>query len=174
MKKAPDGISSIYGNKAAPVGRAGNGAVNRYGKRKPTQILSRTRTHFRITFGDEVKELVVEKQPTIEERLLDLRAKKKAAHQKRENFKVAEGFLYLISNPAFPGWIKVGQTIDYEARLRSYQTASPFTDYIMEVVRWVPDSFASEQLLLQRLNYEKRGEWVKVDIEEILKVFISV
>ena len=42
---------------------------------------------------------------------------------------LVEGYLYLITNSAWPGWIKVGTTKNIKHRVRSYQTGSPFRDY---------------------------------------------
>ena len=37
--------------------------------------------------------------------------------------------VYIITNPCFPEWVKVGMAVDAEDRLRGYQTSSPFRDY---------------------------------------------
>ena len=39
------------------------------------------------------------------------------------------GYLYIITNENFPGWVKVGVTKDLDARLNNYQTASPHRNY---------------------------------------------
>ena len=31
------------------------------------------------------------------------------------------GFVYAITNPSWPGWVKIGMTIDMDARLAAYQ-----------------------------------------------------
>ena len=40
-----------------------------------------------------------------------------------------EGYVYIITNPCWKGWIKVGMAIDAEDRCKQYQTSSPFRDY---------------------------------------------
>ena len=37
-----------------------------------------------------------------------------------------EGYVYIINNPCWDGWIKVGMAIDAEDRCKQYQTSSPF------------------------------------------------
>ena len=39
------------------------------------------------------------------------------------------GFVYLITNKAWPEWVKVGRTANPRVRLRNYQTSSPLRDY---------------------------------------------
>ena len=39
------------------------------------------------------------------------------------------GHIYGIVNEAFPNWIKIGKTIDFNQRLAAYQTYSPYKDY---------------------------------------------
>ena len=43
-----------------------------------------------------------------------------------------EGQVYVITNPNFPDWVKVGMAIDAEDRLNGYQTSSPFRDYVLQ------------------------------------------
>ena len=43
-----------------------------------------------------------------------------------------EGQVYVITNPNFPDWVKVGMAIDAEDRLNNYQTSSPFRDYVLQ------------------------------------------
>ena len=40
-----------------------------------------------------------------------------------------EGYVYVITNKAWPEWVKIGRAIDANDRLRSYQTNSPLRDY---------------------------------------------
>ena len=40
-----------------------------------------------------------------------------------------EGQVYIITNPNFQDWVKVGMAVDSEDRLNGYQTSSPFRDY---------------------------------------------
>ena len=44
------------------------------------------------------------------------------------NFPDERGEVYLITNPAWPGWIKCGKSGSVSGRLSSYQTGSPLRD----------------------------------------------
>ena len=39
------------------------------------------------------------------------------------------GFVYIITNPAYPGYVKIGKALDVLSRLNSYHTYSPKRDY---------------------------------------------
>lgn len=42
-----------------------------------------------------------------------------------------EEYVYLVTNPAWPGWVKVGRTENPKSRLSVFQVAAPFRDYEM-------------------------------------------
>jgi len=43
--------------------------------------------------------------------------------------KLEEGYVYIIQNPAWPDWKKIGMTDDLDKRLKQYQTSAPMRDY---------------------------------------------
>ena len=45
---------------------------------------------------------------------------------------IEEGYVYIITNRAWPTWVKIGMAIDAEDRLNSYQTSSPYRDFVLE------------------------------------------
>ena len=83
-----------------------------------------------------------------------------------------EGQVYVITNPGFPEWVKVGMAIDSEDRLNGYQTSSPFRDYMLNYSWDVNDRRAAESEAhseLQKL-YERRSEWFKCTPEQAQEV----
>ena len=53
-----------------------------------------------------------------------------AAFSSLQNFKDSpQGQVYIITNPAWEGWVKVGMAVDANDRAGNYQTASPYRDY---------------------------------------------
>jgi hypothetical protein len=83
-------------------------------------------------------------------------------HKTAKTFeKIKEGEVYIIYNPSFPSWIKVGMAVDSEDRLKQYQTGSPYRDYRVHASYPVSDRRKSEaeahELLSQ--NHERKGEW---------------
>ena len=78
-----------------------------------------------------------------------------------------EGQVYIITNKAWEGWIKVGMAIDSEDRCNQYQTSSPFRDYNLEYKKFFTDRRKAEQIahsLCNKKAQDRNGEWFKLDI----------
>lgn len=91
-----------------------------------------------------------------------------AAFSALTNYKTStKGELYVLTNPAFEGWVKVGMAVDAQDRLKNYQTSSPFRDFELQSFCQVKDRRAAESELHRRLGkiYEQRGEWFKCSVE---------
>lgn len=74
---------------------------------------------------------------------------------------IRAGLLYLIENPAFEDFYKIGITVDIENRLNQYQTYDPYRAYKITKYDFVLDKIAAEKFLLSRKNYEDGlGEWL--------------
>jgi hypothetical protein len=75
-----------------------------------------------------------------------------------------EGQVYIITNPSFPEWVKVGMAVDAEDRLRGYQTSSPFRDYELFYSWSVNDRRTAEteaHSILKEWTAGKKNEWFK-------------
>ena len=86
-----------------------------------------------------------------------------AAFSSLENYeKSTEGEVYIIHNPSFPGWVKVGMAVDSQDRLKQYQTASPYRDYEVIKSYRVKNRRESESVAHKKLSSKdigRRGEW---------------
>lgn len=74
---------------------------------------------------------------------------------------------YVLTNAAYPEWVKVGFTSKSEmtSRLRVYQTGSPFRDYEVYHEVKFPDARAAEAEVHKRLKamcVTCNGEWFKI------------
>jgi len=81
---------------------------------------------------------------------------------------IKEGYVYAITNPAWPEWVKIGMAIDADDRCNGYQTSSPFRDYKIEHVVVTNNRRAAEaeaHKAATKMAKETRGEWFKLDIE---------
>ena len=81
---------------------------------------------------------------------------------------IKEGYVYAITNPAWPEWVKIGMAIDADDRCNGYQTSSPFRDYKIEhvvVTNNRRDAEAEAHKAATKMAKETRGEWFKLDIE---------
>ena len=80
--------------------------------------------------------------------------------------KTTEGHVYIINNPCWDGWIKIGMAIDAEDRCNSYQTSSPHRDYTLLYSRRFKDRRKAETKTMYKLKKivkEHNGEWFKID-----------
>ena len=85
-----------------------------------------------------------------------------AAFSSLENYETAkEGQVYIIVNPAFPSWCKIGMAVDAEDRLKQYQTSSPYRDYKLIATYNTSDRRKAEKFAHDLLakSHERRGEW---------------
>lgn len=73
---------------------------------------------------------------------------------------VKEGFVYVISNPTWPGFYKIGMSTNPKRRLAQYQTYSPHRDYKLEWFGFFFNRREGEKLLLSKLENHTH-EWVK-------------
>lgn len=81
-----------------------------------------------------------------------------------------EGYIYIVVNErAYPGWVKIGMTVQPKKRLGGFQTASPFADY--EMVYTFPVSNrrkaekAAHKLAKKLCDEYSGGEWFKMSVD---------
>jgi len=81
---------------------------------------------------------------------------------------VKEGAVYIITNKAWDGWVKVGMAVDAEDRLKNYQTSSPFRDYVLYYSYNTDDRRKAESKAHSRLEqlFERNNEWFKCTPQE--------
>lgn len=71
-----------------------------------------------------------------------------------------EGFVYVITNEAWPECVKVGRAFDPESRLNGYQTSSPHRDYELYHAVYFSDCYHAELAVHARLAHlQQEGEW---------------
>ena len=89
-----------------------------------------------------------------------------AAFSSLKNYsKSKQGQVYVMRNPSFPGWCKIGKAVDAEDRLKNFQTSSPYRDYELVAVFDSEDRRKDESKAhdLLRKHYAFRGEWFFCD-----------
>ena len=90
-----------------------------------------------------------------------------AAFSSLQNYERSnEGQVYIIVNPSWPDWVKIGMAVDAEDRCNGYQTSSPFRDYKVVYAVDTKDRRKSEALahIAAEKIAERRGEWFKMSI----------
>ena len=86
-----------------------------------------------------------------------------------EQTTIKEGFVYLISNPNWNGWIKAGMTTDYESRISTYNIYDPTHSFSYIDIKWSSDRKYAENHLLNVLSIhsrERKGEWFRISVEK--------
>lgn len=83
------------------------------------------------------------------------------------------GYVYCISNPAWPGWVKVGKAVQDAKRFNSYQTYSPLRDYVLEWSHKVDDVHEVEAAF-HRGRKADNGEWYEMTADEALSIISSI
>lgn len=87
------------------------------------------------------------------------------------------GYVYVISNPAWKGWVKVGMAIDAEDRCKSYQTSSPFRDYNLLYSVYVTDRRVIEKKAHRRIAKvaeDRQNEWFLIDPLEAIDCISAI
>ena len=78
-----------------------------------------------------------------------------------------QGSLYVITNPAWIEWIKIGRAVDPIDRCKGYQTSSPLRDFELEYYVPVNDRRKAEARALslaEEVAKERNGEWFNMPI----------
>jgi hypothetical protein len=91
-----------------------------------------------------------------------------AAFSSLKNYpKSKVGCVYVIKNPAWPEWVKVGKAVDATDRLKSYQTSDPFRAYELYHSVTKENRHTAEveaHKALEALSEDRKNEWFKVDL----------
>lgn len=74
---------------------------------------------------------------------------------------IKSGLIYLIENPAFSEYYKIGITVDIETRLSQYQTYDPHRAYKVSKYDFVLDKSLAEKFVIKnKTNEDGLGEWL--------------
>jgi hypothetical protein len=88
-----------------------------------------------------------------------------------------EGQVYIITNKAWKGWVKIGMAVDAEDRCNGYQTSSPFRDYELRYKKYFTDRRSAElnaHELCEEKAKERSGEWFKMPIKTAIKIIENI
>ena len=95
----------------------------------------------------------------------------------RQYNKQKDGYVYVISNPAWKGWYKVGMAVDSQDRCGSYQTSSPHRDYRLEYSKYFLNRKVAEVIahdVISEISLDRNGEWFKVSVNKIRKIIKGI
>lgn len=109
--------------------------------------------------------------------LLKLNEKRRELSLQQKSVKSSEktssGIVYIVSNPAFEGYYKIGMTKDLNARMKTYQTSDPFKRFKVEHWKVVENARETEKYLLKHHSIElAQGEWASE--KNVKEIFNSI
>jgi hypothetical protein len=81
-------------------------------------------------------------------------------------------YVYVISNPSFEGWLKVGKTKNLVTRLNALQTGSPHEYQYETVTEFTCDKPIHNRLI--SMGIERKREWFKTDLDTIESAIADV
>lgn len=87
------------------------------------------------------------------------------------------GFVYVITNPAWPEWVKIGHSRNPARRLDNYQTGAPARDYELHGYVYFSDRYTAEHEIHERvrpISYQSEGEWFMVDVGVAMDIVSEV
>lgn len=101
-----------------------------------------------------------------------------AAFSGLQNYNTTKaGYVYVITNTAWPEWVKVGMAIDADDRLNSYQTSSPFRDYELQYSVYCKDRRKLERKAhkaVGSISSDRNSEWFKASVEDAVDCITGI
>ena len=91
--------------------------------------------------------------------------------------KISHGEVYIITNPAWKGWIKIGMAVESKDRLKGYQTSSPLRDYKLRYSKAFlnrRDAETKAHTLCSEHATEVENEWFKMPINKAINLIESI
>ena len=78
-----------------------------------------------------------------------------------------KGYLYVITNPSWNNWVKIGRALNVTKRLACYNVGSPLRDYEISYCTQI-----NNPILIERYFFEKYGtennEWFNISIDKAI------
>ena len=146
------------------------GSIPSIGKFEVTEKLMEDYYYtYKLMYGTSSKGPTTSSNTKYARRLAGLNLLRENINRGVKPLDIRAGHIYLISNCAFPLHYKIGISFNAHKRLLTYQTYSPYRDFILEKYDFVVDKFSIEkQLLNHPLLNKEQGEWVKKDNAELV------
>jgi hypothetical protein len=94
------------------------------------------------------------------------RHKKQLAKLHNKKVNMAEGFVYCVTHPDWPGLAKIGMAINPETRLSGYQTYHPYKGFVLEEAFYFKQRHLAEKMVHSDLkDHHVNNEWFEVDLK---------
>lgn len=124
-----------------------------------------TRTPYRIMYDKEYMQ-----RPHVKEKKFWLNRRKKIEAYRDKGKHKKPRFIYVLSNPTFPGWYKVGLSLDVETRVKNANTWNPTNRFKVEYKKLHPYAVFVETIVHREFKTLEGREWIKAPLEDIIEV----
>ncbi len=111
------------------------------------------------------------KTNTVDTRLIAIREKHQSELSGTNNEQVTmrEGFVYVLANPAWPNALKIGSALDYESRLKQYQTGDPTRSYELVYTIYCDNRKLTENKVHHMIiDSRMTGEWFNITPDDAI------
>lgn len=78
-------------------------------------------------------------------------------------------YIYVITNPIYDGWVKIGRSRNVFNRIKNYQTYSPYRDFKLEYYLRIYNIDEVENIFYDMFGYEN-NEWFNIPITEAISI----
>jgi hypothetical protein len=122
---------------------------------------------------EQVESVRVAEQEAFQQALRNAQPKLRTV-QSRSSDK--RGFVYVVTSPTFPGWVKIGQTMDLQQRLVAFNTHNPHSDFSFAFYHGFLDRALAEKVI-HKFFAKKRGpngEWFQMSVEEARSAILEL
>jgi hypothetical protein len=88
-----------------------------------------------------------------------------------------EGEVYIVTNPAWSNWVKIGMAVNSSNRLNGYQTSSPKRDYNLEYFKKFKNRKIAEKIAHDKCGEicsKREGEWFKLPVKKAIHIIKNI
>ena len=78
------------------------------------------------------------------------------------------GYVYILTNPSWVGWVKIGRATNIDNRLRSYNTSSPYRDYKIVYYKKINNPSIIENYFNDKYG-NHNNEWFNISIANAIE-----
>ncbi len=82
------------------------------------------------------------------------------------------GYIYILTNPAYPEYVKIGKSIKLGMRLSTYNTGTPFKNYKYNFVLETEKTSEIEKYF--NCNFPSINEWYKMSPDKAEKIILNL
>lgn len=97
-------------------------------------------------------------------------------HALTDHFAASPGYIYGVTHPSFPGYVKIGKASRPRKRLQQYNTGCPNRSYELAFTLLVADQHLAERVAQRRLagSRVKGTEWFAIHPQDAFNLLSNL